>query len=83
MMTQTGGPATSAVTYSIEALGRFARTNFCISDTGRPLNIKTAHEDVCDSYQTFLAKFAVIIGVFYQIWTRKLIFDNGQIFQIR
>ena len=83
MMTQTGGLANSAVFYLIEALRLFARTNFCISDTGRPLNIWTVHEDVCDSYQTFLTKFAVIIGVFYQIWTRKLIFDNGQIFQIR
>ena len=82
-MTQLVGQATSTISFSYNTMCRFEMASFCICDTGHQSNIWRAQEDVCDSCQTFVAKFAVIIGVFSQIITRKLICDSGQIFQIR
>ena len=82
-MTQVEGQATSAISFSCNAKLRFEMASFCICDTGHQSNIWRAQEDLCDSCQTYVAKFAVIIGVFSQIRPRKLNCDSGQIFQIR
>ena len=57
--------------------------NFCICDTSHQSSIWRAQENLSDSNQTYVAKYAMIIEVFSQIITRRLICDSGQISQNR